>query len=70
MPKQEIGHVRGVNAGQWTMTEMEPTDAGAESSRPRAEKEPEGPAAGLWMRVTELRRKGRLGSRMKVMEEC
>lgn len=40
------------------MTEMEPTDAGAESSRPQAEKEPEGPAAGLWMRVTEKREAG------------
>lgn len=69
MPKQEIGHVRGVNADQWTMTEMELAQtAGAESSRTRAEKEPEGPAAGLRTRVTELRRKGRLGSRF--MEEC
>lgn len=58
MPKQEIGHVQGVNAGQWTMAEMEPTDAGAESSRPQAEKEPEGPAAGLWMRVTNYGEKG------------
>lgn len=61
MPKQEIGHVRGVNAGQWTMTEMEPTDAGAESSRPQAEKEPEGPAADLWMRVTNYGEKGGWG---------
>lgn len=45
------------------------TDAGAESSRTWAEKEPEGLVAGLCTRVTELWRKGRLGSRWKVLEE-
>lgn len=53
VPKQE-GSCQRVNAGLWT--EMRLTQITED------EKEPQGPTAGLWARVTEPGRKGRLGS--------